>query len=441
MSGAGEASTAKRTQPGASAAITGIGVITGSGVGVGPFWTALQGDRSPTRIITRFDSSPFRSRIAVEVDDFQAERLMDASRARRLDRFGQFSIGAARLALADADLQPDFVEPNRVAVQLGSALGGIAHAEEQVYRFHERGLRAVDPRLALAVFGGAASCNVAIEFGFTGPNCTNAMSCASGAIGVGEAWRLIREGVVDVAIAGGVEVPLAPLTYGAFANIRAMSTRNDDPEAACRPFDRDRDGFVMGEGAGILVLESIEHASARGARVYATVEGYGRSSDAYHMTAPRPDALQATRAIREALQSARVEPGQIDYVNAHASSTPLNDATETRAIQLALGPRALQIPVSGTKPFYGHVLGASGAIEVAVCALALRHGWVPPTLNLDEPEEGLALDYVPHRGRPRPLQKVLTNSFGFGGVNASLVLACHGNEEEPAPNPTLRRNA
>jgi len=364
--------------------------------------------------------------LAAEVDEFAAETLMDRSRARRLDRFGHFSIGAGRLALDDACLDPSSVDPDRVAVQAGSALAGIAHAEGELGKFLAKGIRGVDPRLALKVFGGAASCNMAIEFGFTGPNLTNGMSCASGTIAVGEAWKLIRNGEADVALAGGVEAPLAQLSFGAFANIRAMSSRNQDPAAACRPFDAERDGFVMGEGACMLVLEERGGALARGAHIYAELCGYGTTNDAHHMTAPRPDGSQAARAMSRALTSAGMTPDDIDYVNAHGSSTLLNDSTETRAIHRAMGARATQIPISGTKPYYGHALGASGAIEVGICAMILENGWVPPTLNHEEPGEGCDLDYVPESGgRAVQARALLTNSFGFGGINATLVLAAH----------------
>jgi 3-oxoacyl-[acyl-carrier-protein] synthase II len=325
------------------------------------------------------------------------------------------------MALADAQWEPNAADPDRVAVQMGSALGGVAHAEHQLVNFLREGVRAVDPRVALTTFVGAASCNIAIEFGFTGPNATNAMSCASGAMAIGEAWRLIRDDMADVAVAGGVEAPLAPLSFGAFAIIRAMSARNHAPEAACRPFDKDRDGFVMGEGACALVLEEEERARARGAQIYGRVLGYGTTSDAHHMTAPRPDGAQAMRAMRNALRTAQMAPSDIDYINVHGSSTPLNDTSETLAIRCVFGVRADEIPVSGTKPYHAHCLGASGAIEAGICSLILRRHWIPPTLNLDEPEEGCDLDYVPHRGRQGAPRAILSNSFGFGGVNVSLV--------------------
>lgn len=402
--------------------ITGIGPITASGVGVDAFRAGLRGTRSPARLIDRFDVSPFRSKVAIHVDEFDASDYMEPREARRLDRFGQFSVTASLLALEDAGLDPTHEDPTRVAVQMGSALGGISQAEIQAARFLSKGVRAVDPRVALHVFPGAASCNVAIRFGFTGPNSTNAMSCASGTMAIGEAWRLIRDGIVDLALAGGAEAPLAPLSFGAFSIIRAMSERNDAPELSCRPFDAQRDGFVMGEGATVLVLEEEERARKRGARVYARLSGYGNTNDAHHMTAPKPGGGEALRAMKQALTSAGVGPEDVEYVNAHGSSTPLNDSTESGTIRDLLGPHAERVKVNGTKPFYGHALGASGAIETGICALVIREGWIPPTLNLTDPGEGCDLPYVRGTGvecRPRV---VLTNSFGFGGINASLVL-------------------
>lgn len=403
-------------------AITGIGPITAIGTGKENFFDGLRSQRSAVRRITRFDATPWRSRIAAEVDDFQATNYMDTKVARRYDRFAQFAVASARIALEDAGINPDDVDGDRVAVQMGSALGGTAYAEEQVGKLMSMGIRAVDPSVALTTFCGAASCSVAIEFGFTGPNSTNAMSCASGTIAVGEAWRLIREGSADIAVAGGVEAPLAPLCFGAFAIIRAMSTRNDDPEHACRPFDKTRDGFIMGEGACSLILERYDLAQARGAHIYAEICGYANTNDAYHMTAPRPDGSQAVRAMRNALKSAGIEPGDVDYINAHASSTPLNDATESMAIKQVLGERAYEIPVSGTKPYHAHALGASGAIETAVCCLAFDRSWIPPTLNFENGDDSCDLDYVKGTGRNAKPEICISNSFGFGGINASIVL-------------------
>ena len=291
--------------------------------------------------------------------------------------------------------------------------------------FLTQGIKAVDPTLALVVFGGAASCNIAIELGVQGPNSTNGMSCASGTIAIGEAFRAIRDDYADVMLAGAAEAPLAPLCFGAFAIIRAMSTRNDDPEAASRPFDRDRDGFVMGEGAAVLVLEEMERALARGAHIYAEVVGYGTSNDAHHMTAPRPDGSQAARSMRLALQDASVAPGEIAYVNAHGSSTPLNDPTETTAIRTTFGAHADRLQVSSTKAYYGHALGASGAIEAAITALSLERRWLPPTLNHHAAADGCDLDYIPREGRCADVEYALSNSFGFGGINAAVVLKRH----------------
>jgi 3-oxoacyl-[acyl-carrier-protein] synthase II len=403
-------------------AITGIGPITAAGTGAKAFWDGLRRRRSPIRRITRFDSSPWRSRLAAEVDDFEPTDFLDPKEARRLDRFMHFAIASTRLALEDASLDPADPDPDGVAVQFGSALGGIAYAEQQVGNLLNGGIRSVDPRVALTTFCGAASCGVAIQFGFTGPNATNAMSCASGTIAVGEAFRLIREGTSDVAIAGGVEAPLAPLSFGAFALIRAMSTRNDDPEHACRPFDSHRDGFIMGEGGCALVLERWEHAVARGARIYAEIAGYGTTNDAHHMTAPRPDGAQAARAMRLAMRSAGVQPEEVDYVNPHGSSTPLNDSTETQVIKAVLGEHAYRAVVSGTKPYHAHALGASGAMEVGVSCLAFQNGWVPPVLNFEDGGEDCDLDYVTGDGRDHRPEVCVSNSFGFGGINASVVL-------------------
>jgi 3-oxoacyl-[acyl-carrier-protein] synthase II len=416
--------------------VTGLGPITAVGTGVDALWDGLRREASPVDRVTRFDASPFRTTIAAEVRDFDPTHHMDPTRARRLDLFGQLAIAASRLAVADARLDVSSVPGERVAVQMGSALGGLAHAQDAMARYLSQGVRGVDARLATTVFCGAASCQAAIEFGFTGPNATNAMSCASGTIALGEAWRLIREGTCDLALAGGVEAPLAPLSFGAFAIIRAMSTRNQEPQRACRPFDRGRDGFIMGEGAAVLVLEELESARARGATIYAELLGYGTTSDAYHMTAPRPDGARAAAAMREALRTAGVAPSCVDYVNAHASSTPLNDSTETLAIREVLGDAADRAAVSGTKPYHGHALGASGAIEAVVTCLTIQRGWIPPTLNLESPDEACRLDHVGAGGREARVRVALTNSFGFGGINASLVLGhLQNGDDDPDPGP------
>ena len=341
--------------------ITGIGAVTPIATGgADALWAGVLANRSAVRTIDRFDASPFPSRIAAQIDDFDPAAHLDPRRARRLDRFSALSVAAARLAVADARL-PEAVDgaSARTGVWIGSALGGVAFGEEQHAGYVARGTRGVAPTLALAVFGGAGASNVALDLGLTGPSVGNANSCASGAVAIGQAFGAIRDGTVDLAIAGGAEAPLAPLTFGAFALIRVLSTRNDDPTHASRPFDCDRDGFVMGEAATMLVLEERDAALARGATPVAEVLGFGASNDAYHMTAPRPDGRDAARAIVAALDDAGLPAERIGYVNAHGSSTPLNEPAEARAIRAALGAHADRVAVSGTKGLYGHALGAS----------------------------------------------------------------------------------
>ena len=402
-------------------AITGIGPVTPIGIGVDAFWRGLRAARSAVRRVTRFDPSPFRSQVAAEVDGFDPNQWVDPRRAKRLDRCSLFSLGAARLALSDAGIELEKEDPERIGAMMGTALGGVSFAEQEHGKFLSGGLRAVEPGLALTVFVGASSCNLAIELGISGPNITNGMSCASGAIAIGEAYRTIRRGEADLMLAGGSEAPLSPLSYGAFAIIRAMSTRNQDPPTASRPFDRDRDGFVMAEGAAVLVLEERERARARGAPIYAEVVGYGLTNDAHHMTAPRPDGRQASRAMQTALDSARVPPEAVSYVNAHGSSTPLNDPTEALAIRTVMGRFAERVRISGTKGYYGHPLGASGAIEAAICALVSRRGWLPPSVTLHQPDPACEFDYVRGEGEAVEPEYLMSNSFGFGGINAALL--------------------
>ncbi|HET7026632.1 MAG TPA: beta-ketoacyl-[acyl-carrier-protein] synthase family protein [Candidatus Limnocylindrales bacterium] len=409
--------------------MTGLGPLTAVGTGHRAFWDGVHRGRSPVGRIDRFDPSTFRSRVAAQIDAFDPLDHVDPQEARRLDRFSQFSIAAGRLAIEDAGLVPGgprTAARERIGIYVGSALGGIAFAEIQHERYLERGIKAVAPTLALAVFGGAAPANLGIALDVRGPILSTANSCASGAVAIGEAVAAIRAGEIDAAIAGGVEVPLSPLAFGAFDIIRALSSgSNDDPGAACRPFDAGRDGFVMGEGGALVVLEAEDAARARGARPYAEVLGYGATSDAYHMVQPRPDGVEAGRAAALALAEGGVDASEVDYVNAHASSTPIGDAAEARAIALALGKRAATVPVSGTKALYGHPLGASGAIEAVLAALVIRDGWAPPSVNLATPDEasgailpGLIRDPA---GRPGDYRRVLSTSFGFGGLNAALV--------------------
>ena len=402
--------------------VTGIGAVTPIGITRAAMWDGLRAQRSAVRSISRFDPSEFRSHNAAEVRDFTPGDFLDRKRAKRLDLFGQYAVVAARLAIEDAELDLARERRERIGANMGTALGGVGFAEQQCAVYFQHGLKHVDPGLALMVFGGAASCNIAIEFGVQGPNSTNAMSCASGTIAVGNAFRAIRDDDADVMLCGGAEAPLSPLCFGAFAIIRAMSSRNDAPETSSRPFDRDRDGFVMGEGAVVLVLEERGRAVARGAPIYAEVLGFGSSNDAHHMTAPRPDGSMAAYAMERALADADVRPDDVGYINAHGSSTPLNDVTETLAIKRVFGDRAYRIPVSGTKGYYGHALGASGAFESAICSLALHTGWLPPTVNLDTPDDACDLDYIKGEGRTADMETVLSNSFGFGGINASLVM-------------------
>ena len=402
--------------------VTGIGAVTPIGTGRDGLWNGVLAEKSAIRNVTRFDATGFNSQVAGEIADFRPDEYADAKRLKRLDRYSRLALVSGLLALQDADVKPEEFQPERVGVTVGSALGGIGSAEDEYVKYLSGGLRAVNPALALSVFGGAASCNLAIEFGFYGYTTANSDSCASGPIALGNALNAIRRGDADMMLAGGVEAPLFPLTFGAFALIRAMSQRNDDPSTACRPFDKDRDGFVMAEGAAMLLLESEEHATKRSARVYCELSGFGLTNDAHHMTAPRPDASQAARAMTLALNDAGISADRVRYVNAHGSSTPLNDSTETSAIKKALGDRAYEIPITATKAMHGHSLGAAGAIEAAICAMSIDKNWIPPTVNLSECGEGCDLDYVPGHGRPLEHDCIVSNSFGFGGINACVVL-------------------
>jgi 3-oxoacyl-[acyl-carrier-protein] synthase II len=331
-------------------------------------------------------------------------------------------VASAQLALNDAGISYARENPqDRIGVSFGTALGGVCQAEDQHIRFLKKGTRGVNPTLALQVFGGSAHSNIAIEFGFRGVGTTNSNSCASGTVSVGEALRYIRDDFADVVIAGGAEAPLSILTYGAFAIIKTMSQWTGDPAFSSRPFDRLRDGFVMGEGAASLVVEELEHARARGARIYAEILGYSLNNDAYHMTSPLPSGESCIRAMHDALAGAELTREQIDYINAHASSTQLNDSTESASIKSVFGDKAT-VPVSGTKGYYAHPLGATGAIEASLCALALERQWIPPTINYANADPACDLDIVPNHGREAKLRYVMSNSFGFGGINACVIL-------------------
>ncbi|MBA2362933.1 MAG: beta-ketoacyl-ACP synthase II [Chloroflexia bacterium] len=402
--------------------ITGVGAVTPIGQTRTGLWEGVHREASAVRSITRFDPSELRSHVGAEVDDFDIAAYVPARRASRMDRFSQFSLAAAMQAVEDAGLCLESEERERVGIYMGSALGGVGYAEEQHRLYLEKGLRNVSMTLALSVFGGASSSNIAMELGLNGPQLANTNSCASGALAVGEATRAIRLGGADVILAGGAEAPLAPLTYGAFALIRAMSTRNHDPRGACRPFDAERDGFVMGEGAAALVLEELGHALRRGAPILGEILGYGSSGDAYHMTAPLPSGKQAARSMTMALADAQCAADDIEYVSAHGSSTPLGDAAETVAIRTALGERAEKVPISATKSMHAHALGASGVMELGICLLSFAEDYLPPTLNVCTPDPACDLDYVPNVGRRAHVSRIISNSFGFGGINAAIVL-------------------
>jgi 3-oxoacyl-[acyl-carrier-protein] synthase II len=405
------------------AVITGIGPITCIGTGREDFWRGLRAEKSGIRTISSFDTSEFNAHCAGEIVDWIPENHFPPHRLKRLDRYAQFAVASAKMALDDAGISYSRENPqDRVGVSFGTALGGISNAEQDHARFLKKGTRGVNQTLALQVFGGSGHSNIAIEFGFRGVGTTNSNSCASGTVSVGEALRYIRDDMADVIVAGAAEAPLSPLTFGAFAIIKSMSQWKGDPALACRPFDLKRDGFVIGEGAACLVIEELEHARSRGAHIYAEVLGYSLNNDAFHMTSPLPGAASSIRAIREALADAAVAPEQIDYINAHASSTPLNDSNETMAIKHVFGSHAYKVPVSGTKAFTAHALGATGAMEAVLCALAIERGWVPPTLNRDNPDPACDLDVVPGHGRDAELNYVMSNSFGFGGINACVIL-------------------
>ncbi len=407
-------------------AITGIGAVTPIGTGRREFWEGVRTSRRGVRALTRFDASALRTRIAGEIPDFDLASFFSPKRAGRMDRFSQLSIAAAQLALEDSGLAIGeglhAIPETEMGVTIGSALGGVPSAEGDHAAFLQSGLRAVPPSLATRVFAGAGACNVAIAFSARGPVIGNSNSCASGAIAIGEAFRAIRNGDALAMITGGVEAPLAPLTFAAFTVIKAMSTSNEDPAKASRPFDARRDGFVMAEGAAILILEDLAHALRRDATIYAEIAGFATTNDAFHMTAPQPQGRDAARAMRLAIRDAALTIDEIEAINAHGSSTVLNDRTETLAIKEVLGQRARRVPVSGTKGLHAHALGASGAMEAAIAALSVSEGFLPPTANLDHPDPECDLDYVPRVGRSGAVRTMISNSFGFGGTNACLVL-------------------
>lgn len=404
------------------AVITGFGPITCIGCGRENFWNGLRAERTGISRISGFDPHPFQVKCAGEISDWNPDEFFSPQRLKRLDRYAQFAVASAQLALDDAKIAYSTDAPqDRIGVSFGTALGGICKAEDQHIRYLKKGVHGINPMLAIQVFGGSAHSNIAIEFGFRGVGTTNSNSCASGTVSVGEALRYIRDDFADVVVAGGAEAPLSVLTIGAFDIIKTMS-RSEDPATASRPFDRLRNGFVMGEGAASLIVEELEHARSRGAKIYAEVLGYSLNNDGFHMTKPLPSGESCARAMRDALADAQLKPEQIDYINAHASSTQLNDSAETMSIKQVFGEHAKKTPVSGTKGFHAHPLGATGAIEATICALALDRQWVPPTINYQNPDPACDLNIVPNHGHDAELNYVLSNSFGFGGINACVIL-------------------
>jgi 3-oxoacyl-[acyl-carrier-protein] synthase II len=400
-------------------AVTGMGVVTPLGIGIEPFWTNVLAEHVAVRTITRFPTPGYSSTIAAEIADFDAASFIGAKRLRWTDRFSQFALAATKMALEDADFRVDG-DGTGTGVFIGSALGGLAYADQQHDVFRAEGLDAIRPLLAISVFGGSATCNVAMEFGLRGPNVANGNSCASGAVAIGDAFRAIARGDIRSALAGGCEAPLAPLVFGAFTVIRAMSTRNDDPAGACRPFDLNRDGFVMAEGAAMLVLERHDDAVARGAHIYGEIAGYGLTNDAYHMSAPRPEGTFNALAMQQALAEAHLAPADVELINAHGSGTQLGDSGEAAALELVFGERTRRIPLTATKGQHGHALGATGAWEAALSFLAIERGIVPRVVNCDDPDPACGVDAL---GAPLAIapRVVLSSSAGFGGINAALV--------------------
>ena len=404
------------------AVITGLGPITAVGIGKEALWNAVLRGESGVRRLTTFDTSNLHAKQAGEVVGWDPRAFFPPHRLKRLDRYAQFAVASALLALEDAGLPWNPKAPqNRAGVSFGTALGGISNAEKEHTSFLKNGPRGITPTLALMIFGGSAHANIAMECGFCGPGTTNSNSCASGLVSMGDALRFIQNDMADVIVAGAAEAPICPLTFTAFDLIKTMSRWDKEPAAyAARPFDLHRDGFVMGEGAASLVVEELGHAQRRGARIYAEILGYALNNEAYHMTTPQPGASNVIRCMEDALNAAQLAPGQIDYINAHASGTQLNDANETLGIQSVFGPNPP--PVSGTKPITAHPLGATSAMETALCALAIEHQILPPTLHYRTPDPSCPLDIVPNEARPARIRYVLNNAFGFGGINACLVL-------------------
>ena len=401
--------------------ITGVGAVTPLGIGVEALWEGVLAGRSGIRRISRFDPSPFPCQIAGEVPDFDPTAFIDRKEARRMDRFTQFAMASVAMALADAGIDPAAMDGRRLGVLMGTGIGGIETFVEQAAVMAERGPDRVSPFFIPMMIANMAAGQVAIRYGARGPNSTVVTACAASAHAVGEAFRILQRGEADVMITGGAEAAIVPLGLAGFCAMKALSTRNDAPQAASRPFDRGRDGFVMAEGAGALILETLEHARRRGARIYAEIIGYGTTADAHHITQPAPGGEGGARAMEGAMADAGLDPADVDYINAHGTSTPQGDVAETQAIKRVFGDHAYRLAVSSTKSMTGHLLGAAGAVESILTVLALRDGVLPPTINLEDPDPECDLDYVPNQARPRAIRVALSNSFGFGGQNACLA--------------------
>jgi 3-oxoacyl-[acyl-carrier-protein] synthase II len=400
-----------------------MSVVTALGTELGEFWERICAGKSGVGRIARFDSAEFKVNFGGEVKDFDPGEHLNAKEVRRLDRFCQFAVVAAHKAVVQAGIDfASYPDPYRCGVIVGSGIGGLHEIEEQHTVLFDRGPTRVSPFMIPKLMVNAASGNISVHWGLKGPSSAVATACASASNAIGDAFKLIQNDMADVMITGGSEAAITPMGLSGFARMNALSTRNDSPETASRPFDRDRDGFVLAEGAGIVVLEEYEHARRRGARILAEVLGYGMSSDGNHMTAPDPEGAGAARAMQSAIRDAKLNLEQIDYINAHGTSTPLGDQAETNAIKRVFGPHAKKLCVSSTKSQLGHLLGASGGVEFVVSALALQHQVAPPTINIENQDPACDLDYVPNEARPLKMQAVLSNSFGFGGHNACLVL-------------------
>jgi 3-oxoacyl-[acyl-carrier-protein] synthase II len=403
--------------------VTGMGAITPVGNDVAATWRAIIDGKPGAAPITKFDASNFPVRFACEVKGFDPLQYMDRKEAKRADAYAQYAIAGAAQAMADAALtDPGMYDPDRVGVILGSGIGGLKSFEEQHDIYRERGASKISPFFIPMFIADIAAGLVSMRFNAKGPNYATVSACATSAHAIGDAFRTIQYGDADIVITGGSEATVTPMAIGGFANMKALSERNDSPETASRPFDKTRDGFVMGEGAGVVVLEDYEHAVKRGAHMYAEIVGYGATGDAYHLTAPAPEGEGAQRAMRRAMADAKLSPTDIDYINAHGTSTPANDLNETKAIKAVFGDAAADVNVSSTKSMTGHMLGAAGAVEFILCSLAVRDCVVPPTINYEHPDPELDLNYTPNRAVRRDVEIALSNSFGFGGHNVTLAV-------------------